>query len=105
MNAIMVTDVEGKQHIVVVSSITGVDLEKGEPGQPAQPAKEAVAASPGRPSSGPDDPGEPPVVAQAAVEVKPAVPGKPDMVIIHRSAGDDVKVHMKHSEFMNMINS
>jgi hypothetical protein len=98
--AIMVTDVDGKPHILVTSAIKSIEYEKGTPAVPAKPAVEAVEADPGRPSNGPLDPGVPPKPAVEAQEAEDAVPAVPDKITV-----DGVVVHMTPQAFLDLVNS
>lgn len=101
-NAVLVNDVDGKPHIIVLSQVTGAEIEPGEPAQPAVEAQDAVEDDPGEPASG-DNPGRPPRAGHPAVEAKPAVPAKPETVTIKSNAGD-VKVAMTRAAAIELLN-
>jgi hypothetical protein len=98
--ALMVTDAEGKSHILLVNAIKSIEYERGTPAVPAKPAVEAKEGSPGRPSNGPGDPGEPPTPAVEAADAEPAVPAVPDQITV-----DGVVLNMTAQAFLDMINS
>jgi hypothetical protein len=102
-NAVLITDVDGKPHVLILSTVTGCDVEPGEPGEPAVPAQEAVEGEPGEPASD-GNPGKPPVEAKPAVEAKEAVPAKPETVIIHREGGEDIKLQTTRAAVVELLN-
>lgn len=101
--AFTVKDSDGKQHVIVTSTITGVEYDSGKPGVPAQPAVEAVEAKPGRPANG-ADPGEPPTPAVEAKEETKAEPEVPPTATITYGGGS-AKVNMRITDLLDLINS
>jgi hypothetical protein len=101
--AVLVRDSDGKDHIIVTSSITGVDFDPGKPAVPEQPAVEAKEANPGRPANG-ADPGEPPTAAVEAKEAVPADPGVPPTATINYGGGS-AKVHATAAQVLEILNA
>jgi hypothetical protein len=97
--AVMVTDADGKPHILVVKNIEKVDYEKGKPAVPAKPAVEAKEADPGEPAT-PTTLGRPPTPAVEAQEETPAEPAVPDKITV-----DGVVLNMTAQAFLDLINS
>jgi hypothetical protein len=102
-NAVLLTDVDGKPHIIILSSVTGATIEPGEPGEPAVEAQEAVEGEPGEPATE-GNPGKPPVEAKPAVEAKEAKPAKPETVTIHREGGEDIKLQSTRAAVVDILN-
>jgi hypothetical protein len=101
--AVLVKDTDGKPHVIVVSSITGVEYDPGKPAVKAEPAVEAVEGDPGVPASG-ANPGKPPtpaVEAKDEVKAEPEVP--PTCTITY--GGGSAKVAMKAVDLLDMLNS
>jgi hypothetical protein len=100
--AVQVSDTDGKDHIIVLSTITGVDFKPGEPAVVAKPAVEAVEADPGEPADGanPGRPPKPAVEAQDAVEAKNEVP--PEATINY--GGGSAKVNLTAKQVLELIN-
>jgi hypothetical protein len=101
--AVLLRDVEGKSHIVVVSSITGVEYDPGKPAVKAEPAVEAVEGDPGEPASG-ANPGRPPKPAVEAKDEVKAEPGEPATCTIAYGGGS-AKVAMKAGDLVDLLNS
>jgi hypothetical protein len=100
--AVLVKDTDGKQHIIVVSSITGVEFDPGKPAVKAEPAVEAVEADPGVPADGanPGRPPKPAVEAKEEVKAEPEVP--PTCTIAY--GGGTAKVNMKAADLVDLLN-
>jgi hypothetical protein len=102
--ALLLNDVDGKPHVVIVSTITGVEYDPGKPAVPPTPAVEAVEGNPGRASTGPGDPGVPPVEAVEAKEATKGEPGVPPTCTIAYGGGS-AKVQATATHIVDQINS
>jgi hypothetical protein len=97
--AFMVTDADGKPHVLLVNKIEKIDYEKGKTAVPAKPAVEAVEADPGEPAT-PTNPGRPPTPAVEAQEATPAEPAVPDKVTV-----DGIVLNTTLQAFLDQLNS
>lgn len=86
--ALLFTDMHGKPHVVVTSTITAVEPDPGVPATPAHDATEEVPAHPGVPARWHGDPMfVPPTEAQPATEASPGDPGTPPTCKITHAGG------------------
>ena len=84
--ALLLTDVDGKPHVIISATISGVEYDPGKPAVPPEPAVEAVEADPGEPASG-ANPGRPPTPAVEAKEATKGEPAVPPTCNISHSGG------------------
>jgi hypothetical protein len=97
-----VVDKDGKDHIIVLSTIEGIDYTPGKPAVEAKPAVEGKEADPGRPANG-ADPGKSPtpaVEAREAVEAENAVP--PSTVI--KYGGGSAELNLTPRQVLELVN-
>ena len=86
-NAFLVSDEAGKQHVVMVSKIKGIEHVPGTAGEAAVEGPRGGSRRPRRTGNG-DEPGRPPVPGHPKLEAKSAILAVPDSCIIKTEDGD-----------------
>ncbi len=102
--AILVTDKDGNDVLVMTRNIKSVEGVPAEPEEPAVEAQDAVEDDPGEEPSATNPTGRAPKKGHGKIEAKAGKPGKPASAIIHTEDGShEVGLSVRH--LLNLINN